>query len=138
MVYLWKKDGAVYHHTGLAAAARIDGLTVAPDLEVSEAVFEAAGGIIRLAGGEIVLGKTGAEIQVEENERRIGVLKGKLADTDYIAVKIAEGAATVEEYAEEITQRQSMAAGDRGPVHQLVGYNPALPDACSEGALEGP
>lgn len=33
-------------------------------------------------------------------------LKQKLADTDYIACKIAEGAATAEEYAEELKQRQ--------------------------------
>jgi hypothetical protein len=107
MVYLWKKDGAVYHHTDLAAAAQIDGLTVAPDLEVSEEVFEAAGGIIRLAGGEIVLGKTEAELQAEENERQIDVLRKKLADTDYITAKIAEGSATIAEYAEKIAQRQA-------------------------------
>jgi hypothetical protein len=39
------------------------------------------------------------ECQIEE-------LKQKLSDTDYIACKIAEGAATVEEYAEELQQRQ--------------------------------
>lgn len=41
-----------------------------------------------------------------DNEDRIAVLKSKLAETDYIACKIAEGAATVEEYAEVIEQRQ--------------------------------
>ena len=40
-------------------------------------------------------------------EREIFDLKKKLADTDYIACKIAEGAATVEEYAEQIAQRQA-------------------------------
>lgn len=39
------------------------------------------------------------ELQVEE-------LKQKLSDTDYIACKIAEGAATAQEYAEELKQRQ--------------------------------
>ena len=39
------------------------------------------------------------EIQIEE-------LKKKLADTDYIACKIAEGVTTVEEYTEELKQRQ--------------------------------
>jgi hypothetical protein len=107
MVYMWKKDGVVCHHTDLAAAAQIDGLTEAPDFEVSEAVFEAAGGIARLVDGEIVLGKTEAELQTEENERRIAVLKEKLADTDYITAKIAEGSATIAEYAEKIAQRQT-------------------------------
>lgn len=39
-------------------------------------------------------------------EALICELKQKLLDTDYIACKIAEGSATVEEYAETINQRQ--------------------------------
>ena len=39
-------------------------------------------------------------------EERIAELKEKLAETDYIACKIAEGVATKEEYAEVIEQRQ--------------------------------
>lgn len=41
-----------------------------------------------------------------DNSARIDELKQKLAETDYIARKIAEGSATVEEYAEQIKQRQ--------------------------------
>jgi len=37
--------------------------------------------------------------------------KKQLADTDYIAIKIAEGAATVEEYADIIAQRQAWRDG---------------------------
>ena len=37
-------------------------------------------------------------------------LKKKLADTDYIAAKIAEGAATKEEYAEKLAERESWRA----------------------------
>jgi hypothetical protein len=107
MVYLWVKDGEVYHHTDLEAAARIDGLTAVPDREVSEADFEAAGGIARIEGGGIVLGRTEAEKQAEEDRRKIAELKRKLADTDYIAAKIAEGSATAAEYADEIAQRQA-------------------------------
>ncbi len=40
-------------------------------------------------------------------QTRIAELKRNLADTDYIACKIAEGAATREEYAEIIAQRQA-------------------------------
>ena len=36
---------------------------------------------------------------------KIAELKAKLAATDYIAAKIAEGAATREEYSDELTQR---------------------------------
>lgn len=46
---------------------------------------------------------TAEEIPVEI---KIDELKQKLSDTDYIACKIAEGAATIEEYAEELKQRQ--------------------------------
>jgi hypothetical protein len=61
MVYLWKKNGEVCHHTNLEAAARLDGLTAAPDMEVGEADFEAAGGIARLVNGKLVLGRSEAE-----------------------------------------------------------------------------
>ena len=40
-------------------------------------------------------------------EGRIAELKKLLADTDYIAAKIAEGAATREDYADAIAQRQA-------------------------------
>jgi hypothetical protein len=107
MVYFWKKNGMVYHHTELVAAAELDGLTTVPDMEASESAFEAADGIARLVNGEIVLGKTAAERQAEDAARQIIVLKKELAETDYIAAKIAEGSATVEEYADKIAQRQA-------------------------------
>ena len=39
-------------------------------------------------------------------EIQIAELKQKLADTDYVACKIAEGAATKEEYIDILTQRE--------------------------------
>ena len=44
--------------------------------------------------------------QAEINAQKIADLKRKLADTDYVAAKIAEGAATREDYADVIAQRQ--------------------------------
>lgn len=38
--------------------------------------------------------------------KQVQSLKAKLESTDYIAVKIAEGAATREEYAEQLAQRE--------------------------------
>lgn len=38
---------------------------------------------------------------------KVDALKRQLAETDYITAKIAEGAATREEYADVITQRQA-------------------------------
>ena len=52
---------------------------------------------IEISDEEVIVPK---EIQIEE-------LKQKLSDTDYIACKIAEGSATVEEYADMIEQRQA-------------------------------
>jgi hypothetical protein len=56
---------------------------------------------------ERVSGLTPEQKTTEEKNRRIAILKRKLAETDYIAAKIAEGVATVEEYADKIAQRQA-------------------------------
>lgn len=40
-------------------------------------------------------------------QARIAELKQLLSDTDYVVIKIAEGAATVEEYADVIEQRRA-------------------------------
>ena len=40
-------------------------------------------------------------------KERIALLKRELADTDYVAAKIAEGSATIAEYADAIAQRQA-------------------------------
>lgn len=48
-------------------------------------------------------------VRVPEEQRRaerIAWLKGQLSKTDYAVIKIAEGAATAEEYADVIAQRQ--------------------------------
>ena len=47
-----------------------------------------------------------SSISSRDVSAEINELKQKLSDTDYIACKIAEGSATVEEYAEQIKQRQ--------------------------------
>lgn len=41
----------------------------------------------------------------EKRQKEISILKQKLADSDYAIIKIAEGAATREEYADIIKQR---------------------------------
>lgn len=45
-------------------------------------------------------------IAADPKQQEIYELKGKLSDSDYAIIKIAEGAATKEEYAELIIQRQ--------------------------------
>jgi hypothetical protein len=106
-VYLWIVGETVIHHTDLAAAAELDGLTRQPDKTIPEEQFYAARGLARLIDGEIFLGKTATEKQAERDRARIRVLKRQLADTDYIAVKIAEGSATKSEYATQIAERRA-------------------------------
>ena len=116
MVFFWKKKGEIYHHAAetkeaaMQAARRMDGLTGEPMAEATDEEFEAGGCLARLFDGELVLGKTNAENQSEQNAERIRVLKGRLAETDYIAVKIAEGAATASDYAGKLAERQAWRA----------------------------
>lgn len=106
MVYLARKDGAVIHHTSMDAMKSMDGIDKA-EMEVSDAEFEAAGSLARIIGGEIFIGRTEAEKKRDEAVTQIARLKAKLAATDYIAAKIAEGSATTEEYADKIAEREA-------------------------------
>lgn len=66
---------------------------------------------------EAIPEKSEEEKAAEAKEKRIEELKKKLAETDYIAAKIAEGAATKEEYADVLAQRQAW----RDEINQLQG-----------------
>ena len=61
--------------------------------------------------------KTEEEKAAEARAARIAELKQNLADTDYIAAKIAEGVATKEEYADVLAQRQAW----RDEINELEG-----------------
>jgi hypothetical protein len=91
----------------MEAARRTDGISGQPEAEASDEGFEAAGCLARVIGGKIVIGKTETETRSEQNTARIRVLKRLLADTDYIAVKIAESAASVPDYAAKLAERQA-------------------------------
>ena len=56
---------------------------------------------------EAIPEKTEEEKAAEAKEARINELKAKLSETDYVAAKIAEGAATKEEYASVLADRQA-------------------------------
>jgi hypothetical protein len=83
----------------------LDGMKT-PDREITDEEFEAAGGLARPIDGEIFLGKTDAEKTTEANAERVRFFKSRPASTDYIVAKIAEGSATVEEYAGQIARHQ--------------------------------
>ena len=53
---------------------------------------------------------TAAELAAKERRAEIISLKKHLADTDYCIIKIAEGVATAEEYADVIAQRATWRA----------------------------
>jgi hypothetical protein len=67
MIYLIKKNGMVIAHTDLAAMEALDGIST-PDMAMTEAAWGAAGGLARIIGGEIVLGKTAEEQRAEKEE----------------------------------------------------------------------
>jgi hypothetical protein len=109
MVYLARKNGAVIFHTDLAAMKRLDGISK-PEKTITEAEWNEAGGLARIIDNEIFVGKTEEEKADEKADAErasiVADLKRKLADTDYIACKIAEGSATKADYAAIITQRK--------------------------------
>jgi hypothetical protein len=53
MIYLIRKNGIVIAHTDFEAMEALDGIST-PDMTVTEAEWEAAGGLARLVDGEIV------------------------------------------------------------------------------------
>ena len=108
-VYLAIKGDVVIHHTDLSAMESMDGISQ-PDMTITEEEFYAADGLVRLIDGRIFLGKTDAEKTGEEAIEKIRILKKNLAETDYIAAKIAEDGATTKEYADKIKERQAWRA----------------------------
>jgi hypothetical protein len=108
-VYLARKGDSIVHHTSKAEMKRLDVLT--PEKTVTEAEWAEAGGLARIIGNEIFVGKTDEERAADrlaaENEARLAWLKDQLAATDYVVIKIAEGAGTAAQYAETIKQRQA-------------------------------
>jgi hypothetical protein len=110
MVYLAIRNGAVIHHASLSAMKALDGVEKA-ELTITDAEWAAGGNLARVIDGAIVVGKTEGEKAAEkaaaEKKATIADLKQKLAESDYLVIKIAEGAAKAEDYAEQIAQRQA-------------------------------
>lgn len=112
-VYLGIKGDVVVHHTDLDAMKKMDGITK-PDMTITEEEFEAVGGLVRLIDGKIFLGKTDAEKKAEETAEKVAEYRKNLADTDYIAYKLAEVSgdtdsynALKKEYAEVLKNRKT-------------------------------
>lgn len=63
--------------------------------------------------------ETPEEKQARENRLEIAELKSKLKATDYIGIKIGEGSATQEEYADKLAER----AAWRARINELEGMS---------------
>jgi hypothetical protein len=98
---------------------QLDGIAE-PEVTVSTEEWKTAGGLARIIDGAIVIGKTAAEQAAEATAAttaaRIAALRRSLAETDYIAAKIAEGSATQAEYADTIAPRQTW----RNEINELL------------------
>ncbi|MDR2510096.1 MAG: hypothetical protein LBC77_05585 [Spirochaetaceae bacterium] len=92
MVYLARKNDKVVFHTSQEEMLKVDG--VSPEYAVTLAEFEAAGSLIRIIGGKIVVGKTSAEKAREAEAETLAAEKAELlaelAGKDYKVVKAAE------------------------------------------------
>lgn len=79
--------------------------------------------------GDFYAVEKNAEPTPEElKQREIAELKAKLAATDYVVIKIAEGSATPEEYADIIEQRRQW----RERINELEGNNEDLAESEAE------
>jgi hypothetical protein len=85
MVYLAKKNGVVIAHTDKQAMRELDGIEK-PDMTVTDAEWEVAGGLARIINNKIVLGKTNEEKAEEEKQNKIGEYLKELDSIDQQAV----------------------------------------------------
>lgn len=103
MFYELLEDGTIGRTTPSEKVAKSLGLTLQTDKDI----VNCYNGKRYFKGQEP---KEPAPTKEELVQQRIVELKAKLIETDYICIKIAEGAATHAEYAEKIAQRQSWRA----------------------------
>jgi len=89
-VFLWKVDGVVLYHTDLQAAIDLYNLTRKPDKTVTLEEWGAAGGIVRIIDGVIVLGKTDTEIVMETKQTQIAEIDSQLnaLDNRYLTPRV--------------------------------------------------
>ena len=66
--------------------------------------------MIQVIDEEYVIVEIPQPSEEELKQARINELKAKLQDTDYVVIKIAEGEATQEEYAEVLANRKAWRA----------------------------
>ena len=81
MIYIAKKGNEAVFHTDLQAMRDFDGIET-PELTLTEAEFEAAGSLVRVIDGKIVLGKTETELAAEKAADRLREIDAELSAID--------------------------------------------------------
>jgi len=107
-VYLWKVEDNIIFHANLEAAEQLNGLSRQPDMTVTEAEYHAAGGLVRVIDGSIVLGKTDAEQAEDVRQEQIAECKAELAELD----KAAGAGRSVRDLVITMAEQSDMTAGD--------------------------
>lgn len=119
MVYIFIRDGKAIMHTNLDAARQLDGFSKDDIVKkLTDEEFHNLGGQVRFIDNQLVFGETEKEKKAKAAMQEIVQLKAQLAETDYISVKISEGAATKNEYKKELELRAQW----RARINELEKY----------------
>jgi hypothetical protein len=105
---------------------RVDGIKT-PELEVSDTEFEEAGGLVRVIGGNIVLGKTAAEQEAEAAENRKSEINSELAEIDArsgraaraVALAVSTGQSPLQADTDRLTALEAEAEALRAELQNL-------------------
>lgn len=81
MIYLARKGKRVVAHADRQAMLDLDGVT--PEKEITDAEWEAAGGLARVIGGEIIVGQLDAEKAEQAKQEKIAEYKAQLEKIDH-------------------------------------------------------
>ena len=104
-IYLAIKNDTIVINADFEIMKATDGIEK-PDLVVTEAEYVDNDCIARIENGKIVLGRTQEEKDKRAALERLPVLRMQLAETDYVACKIAEDPACREKYTEILANRK--------------------------------
>lgn len=107
-MFIWNENGNVIYSNDKERIKALYNITRSPDATLTDEEWKNCSGIVRVVNGQLQYGYTEAEKALQEREKnlaQISLYKRKLAATDYIASKLAEGAATKEEYATQLAER---------------------------------
>jgi hypothetical protein len=115
-VYLVKKNGGVIAHADLQAMKQLEGVEK-PDMTITLAEFESAGGLVRLINNEIIVGKTPAEKEGDEKQAEIAECNAELAEID----REAGAGRTVRSLVLEMAQSYGLSGTDYDRLAKLEG-----------------